>query len=53
MNSFSFHPEAHSEFKDSTIYYFEKNPSLASAFYAEVKRDHHHSGYDAIENGYV
>lgn len=37
MNSYSFHPEAHAEFKDATIYYYEKSPSLASAFYAEVE----------------
>ncbi len=37
MNSFSFHPEAHSEFKDAAIYYYEKSPSLASAFYTEVE----------------
>jgi len=32
-----FHPEAHAEFKEATIYYSEKNPSLASAFYTEVE----------------
>ncbi len=37
MNSYSFHPEAHAEFKDAAIYYYEKSPSLASAFYAEVE----------------
>jgi plasmid stabilization system protein ParE len=34
--TYSFHPEARSEFKEATLYYLEKSPSLASAFYAEV-----------------
>jgi plasmid stabilization system protein ParE len=38
MNSYSFHPEAHSEFKDAAIYYYKKSPSLASAFYTEVEK---------------
>ena len=35
--TYSFHPEARTEFKEATLYYFEKSPSLASAFYAEVE----------------
>lgn len=35
--TFSFHPEARAEFKEATIYYSEKSPSLASAFYTEVE----------------
>ena len=35
--TYSFHPEARAEFKEATIYYSEKNPSLASAFYTEVE----------------
>ena len=34
--TYSFHPEARSEFKEAILYYFEKSPPLASAFYAEV-----------------
>ncbi len=38
--TYSFHPEARAEFKEATIYYFEKSPSLGAAFYSEVeKRD--------------
>jgi toxin ParE1/3/4 len=32
-----FHPEARAEFKEATIHYFEKSPSLAAAFYSEVE----------------
>lgn len=35
--TYSFHPEARAEFKEATIYYSEKNPSMASAFYTEVE----------------
>ena len=35
--TYSFHPEARAEFKEATIYYFEKSPSLAAAFYSEVE----------------
>jgi len=35
--NYSFHPEARAEFKEATLYYSEKSPSLASVFYAEVK----------------
>ena len=35
--TFSFHPEARAEFKEATIYYSEKSPSLASAFYTEIE----------------
>lgn len=35
--TYLFHPEAYVEFKEATIYYSEKSPSLASAFYAEVE----------------
>ena len=34
---FSFHPEARSEFNEATVYYSEKSPSLASAFYTEIE----------------
>jgi plasmid stabilization system protein ParE len=34
---YSFHPEARSEFKEAAIYYSEKSPSLASAYYTEVE----------------
>jgi plasmid stabilization system protein ParE len=34
---YSFHPEARTEFKEATIYYFEKSPSLGAAFYSEVE----------------
>jgi plasmid stabilization system protein ParE len=34
---YSFHPEAQSEFRQATLYYFEKSPSLASAFYSEIE----------------
>ena len=34
--TYSFHPEARSEFKEATLYYSEKSPSLGLAFYAEV-----------------
>lgn len=35
--TYSFHPEARAEFKEATLYYSEKSPSLASAFYAEIE----------------
>lgn len=35
--TYSFHPEAQFEFRQATLYYFEKSPSLASAFYSEVE----------------
>ncbi len=35
--TYSFHPEAHAEFEQATLYYSEKSSSLASAFYAEVE----------------
>ncbi|MFZ1983319.1 MAG: type II toxin-antitoxin system RelE/ParE family toxin [Desulfatitalea sp.] len=35
--TYSFHPAARAEFEQAALYYFEKNPSLASAFYAEVE----------------
>jgi len=35
--TYSFHPEARTEFKEAALYYFETSPSLASAFYAEVE----------------
>ncbi len=35
--TYSFHPEALAEFKEATIYYSEKSPSLASAFFTEVE----------------
>ena len=35
--SYSFHPAARSEFEQAALYYFEKSPSLASAFYTEVE----------------
>jgi len=34
--TYSFHPAAQSEFEQAALYYFEKNLSLASAFYNEV-----------------
>ena len=34
---YSFHPEARAEFKEATIYYSEKSPSLGVAFYSEVE----------------
>ena len=34
--TYSFHPAAQAEFRQATLYYFEKSPSLASAFYSEV-----------------
>lgn len=34
---FSFHPAAQAEFRKATLYYFEKSPSLASAFYSEIE----------------
>jgi len=35
--TYLFHPEALAEFKEATLYYSEKSPSLAFAFYSEVK----------------
>lgn len=35
--TYSFHPSARVEFEQATLYYFEKSPLLASAFYAEVE----------------
>ena len=35
--TYSFHPEARAEFKEATLYYSEKSPSLAAAFYAEIE----------------
>jgi len=35
--TYSFHPEARIEFSEATIYYSEKSPSLATAFYTEVE----------------
>ena len=35
--TYSFHPEARGEFKEATLYYSEKSPSLGLAFYAEVE----------------
>lgn len=35
--TYSFHPEARAEFEQAALYYFEKSPSLASAFYTEVE----------------
>lgn len=35
--TYSFHPEAQAEFRQATLYYFEKSPSLASAFYSEIE----------------
>ena len=35
--TYSFHPEARAEFKEATIYYFEKSSSLGAAFYSEVE----------------
>ncbi len=35
--TYSFHPEARAEFKEATLYYSEKSPSLGLAFYAEVE----------------
>lgn len=35
--TYSFHPEARAEFKEATIYYFEKRPLLGAAFYFEVE----------------
>ena len=35
--TYSFHPEALAEFKEATIYYSEKSPSLASVFFTEVE----------------
>lgn len=34
--TYSFHPSALAEFEQAALYYFEKNLSLASAFYTEV-----------------
>lgn len=34
---YSFHPDALAEFKEATIYYSEKSPLLATAFYTEVE----------------
>ena len=35
--TYSFHPEARAEFKEATLYYSEKSPSLGLAFYSEVE----------------
>lgn len=35
--TYSFHPSAQAEFRQATLYYFEKSPSLASAFYSEIE----------------
>lgn len=35
--TYSFHPEAHVEFKEATLHYSEKSRSLGSAFYSEVE----------------
>ena len=35
--TYSFHPAAQAEFRHATLYYFEKSPSLASAFYSEIE----------------
>ena len=35
--TYSFHPEARAEFKEATLYYSEKSPTLAAAFYAEIE----------------
>jgi len=35
--TYSFHPEARAEFKKATLYYSEKSPVLAWAFYTEVE----------------
>jgi toxin ParE1/3/4 len=35
--TYSFHPAARAEFEQATLYYFEKSPLLAAAFYAEVE----------------
>ena len=35
--TYSFHPEARIEFREATIYYADKSPSLAKAFYTEVE----------------
>ncbi len=34
---YSFHPEAQAEFRKATLYYSEKSPSLASAFFSEIE----------------
>ncbi|PIV99429.1 MAG: plasmid stabilization protein [Deltaproteobacteria bacterium CG17_big_fil_post_rev_8_21_14_2_50_51_6] len=35
--TYSFHPAARAEFEQAVLYYFEKSPSLAAIFYAEVE----------------
>ena len=35
--TYSFHPAAQAEYRQATLYYSEKSPLLASAFYREIE----------------